>query len=173
MDFTESVIMTRTSIRSFTGEAVPRETLLKIARAGTAAPSAMNVQPWELIIVTDRKKLDTLCGALPNAKMLDKAAAAFIVCGDPQKKEQAAKRHWTEDCAAVTENILLAVHALGLGAVWTAVYPDENRLTPVRTILNIPAEIVPLNVIPVGVIAGKAPAPKDKFNPAVIHYDGW
>jgi len=172
MDFIESVIMTRASVRKFTGETVPRETLLKVAKAGMAAPSAMNVRPWELVVVTDRKKLDALCDALPYAKMLDKAAAAFVVCGNPEKGD-AARRHWTEDCAAVAENILLAVHSLGLGAVWTAVYPDEARMTPVRGILGIPAGIVPLNVIPVGVIAGNAPAPKDKYDPAAIHYDGW
>ena len=173
MDFIESIIMTRTSIRSYTGETISRETLLKLAKAGTAAPSARNVQPWDVIIVTDRQKLDALCAALPYAKMLDKAAAAFVVCGNPHKDEYIAKLHWTEDCAAVTENILLAVHSLGLGAVWTGVYPQEDRIAPTRRILGIPEPIIPLNVIPVGVIAGKVPTPKDKYNPAVIHFDGW
>ena len=173
MDFIDSVIMTRSSVRSFTGEAIPRETLVRIAKAGVAAPSAMNVQPWAIVLVTDRQKLDKLCTGLPYAKMLEKAAAAFVVCGEPGKDANAAPKNWSVDCAAVSENILLAAHSLGLGAVWTAVYSDEQRLECVRSVLGIPADIVPLNVIPVGVIAGKAPAPKDKWNPKVVHFDAW
>jgi nitroreductase len=173
MDFIDSVIMTRASARSYTGEAIPRETLLRIAKAGMAAPSAMNVQPWAIMLVTDRGKLDALCAGLPYAKMLEKAAAAFIVCGDPGKDAGAAPKHWSVDCAAMSENILLAAHALGLGAVWTAVSPDEQRLECVRRVLGIPAGIVPLNVIPIGVIAGKAPAPKDKWDPKALHFDAW
>lgn len=173
MDFIDSVIMTRSSVRSFTGESVPRETLMRIVKAGLAAPSAVNVQPWAIVLVTDRGKLDALCAELPYAKMLDKAATAVVVCGDPQKDESVAPRHWAVDCAAMTENILLAVHSLGLGAVWTAVYPDPARLATARRILGIPERIVPLNVIPIGVIAGAAPAPKDKYKPEVLHFDSW
>jgi Nitroreductase len=148
MDFIDSVIMTRASARSFTGDPVPRETLVRIAKAGMAAPSAMNVQPWAIVLVTDQGKKDELCAALPYAKMLDKAAAAFVVCGLPAKDTQAAAKHWAVDCAAMTENILLAAHCLGLGAVWTAVHPDEARLASARRILGIPQDVVPLNVVP-------------------------
>ena len=173
MDFIDSVIMSRASVRSFTGEAIPRETLMRIAKAGMAAPSAMNFQPWAIVLVTDREKLDALCASLPYAKMLDKAAAAFIVCGDPRKEANAVPRNWPVDCAAMAENILLAAHALDLGAVWTAVHPDAGRLDCVRRILGIPAEVVPLNVIPVGVTAGKPPAPKDKWSDSAMHFDKW
>ena len=173
MDFIEDAIMTRASVRSFTGDTVPRETLIRIAKAGMAAPSAMNVQPWAIVLVEDREKLDALCAGLPYAKMLEKAAAAFVVCGDPRKDANAAPKHWVADCAAMTENILLAAHSLGLGAVWTAVYPDEQRLETARRVIGIPDEIIPLNVIPIGVIAGKAPAPKDKWDPEALHFDAW
>lgn len=172
MDFIDDVIMSRASSRSFTGEAIPRETLLRIARAGMAAPSAMNVQPWEIVIVTDRSKLESLRDGLPYAKMLDKAAAAFVVCGLPAKND-CARMHWNDDCAAASENILLAAHSLGLGAVWTAVNPDPPRLETVRGILGIPADVVPLNVIPIGAIAGQPPAPKDKWNPKAVRFDRW
>jgi nitroreductase len=173
MDFIDSVIMTRASVRNFTGGPIPEESLIRIAKAGMTAPSAMNVQPWAMVIVTDRKKLDELCEALPYAKMLDKAAAAFVVCGNPDKDANTAPRHWAVDCAAMTENIHLATHSLGLGAVWTAVHPDPSRLESVRRILGIPATIIPLNVIPVGLIAGQAPAPKDKYDPSILHFDKW
>jgi nitroreductase len=173
MDFIDSVIMTRSSVRSFTGASIPRETLLRIAKAGMAAPSSMNVQPWAIMLVADRGKLDELCASLPYAKMLSKAAAAFVVCGDPGRDANAAPKHWAVDCAAMTENILLAAHSLGLGAVWTAVHPDPARLDSVRHILGIPEDVIPLNVIPIGVIEGQPPAPKDKWNPGALHLDRW
>jgi nitroreductase len=172
MDFIDSVIMSRASARDFTGEEIPRETLIRIVKAGMAAPSAMNAQPWEFVLVTDRLKLDELCAELPYAKMLEKACAAVVVCGTPEKNES-ARRHWNDDCAAASENILLAAHALGLGAVWTAVNPDPQRLEVVRRLLGIPESVVPLNVIPIGRIAGKAPAPKDKWNPKILRFDSW
>ena len=172
MDFIDTVIMSRASVRSFTGEAIPQDTILRILKAGMAAPSAMNCQPWEFVLVTDRSRLNELCAELPYAKMLEKAGAAIVICGNPGKDASSA-RHWNDDCAAASENILLAAHSLGLGAVWTAVNPDPARLESVRRILGIPAGIVPLNVIPLGVIDGKAPAPKDKWNPKIVHFEKW
>jgi nitroreductase len=173
LDFIDSVIMTRASARKFTGEGIPREVLLRIAKAGMASPSACDVRPWAIVLVTDRARLDELRDSLEYAKMLDKAAAAFVVCGDPRKDGRVASLHWAVDCAAMTENILLAAHSLGLGAVWTAVYPDKGRLESVRRILGIPAEVIPLNVIPIGVIAGTPPAPKDKYDPTALHLEEW
>ena len=99
--------------------------------------------------------------------------SAFVVCGSPREGETALSKHWAVDCAAMTENILLAAHALGFGAVWTAVHPDEARVKSVRGILGIPPKVIPLDVVPVGVIDGPAPAAKDKWNPKLIHYDRW
>jgi len=173
MDFIDSVIMTRSSVRNFSGGPIPRDTLTRIVKAGLAAPSAVNVQPREAVVVTDRARLDELCAGLPYAKMLDKAAAAIVVCGVPRKDREFAPMFWTSDCAAMTENILLAAHSLGLGAVWTAVHPDKARIAVARRILGIPKDIEPFCVVPIGVIAGTAPAPKDKYRPEAVHFDTW
>ena len=167
-----TVIYTRRSVRSFTGAAVSGEDLMKILRAGMSAPSAVNIQPWAFITVTKRETLDELCDKLPYAKMLDKAGAAIVVCGIPDKDEVYSKDYWVMDCSAATENILLAAHALGLGAVWTAVYVDEERVRNVREILGIPGNIIPLNVIPIGVPKGKG-AVIDKFKEENIHREKW
>ena len=165
-------ILTRCSVRHFTGKSVSEDNLEKILRAGMSAPSAVNTQPWAFIVVTKRNLLDLLCDSLPYAKMLDKAGAAVVVCGVPDKDKDYASKFWTMDCCAATENILLAVHSLGLGAVWTAVYPDEKKINAVREILKIPREIVPLNVIPVGVPVGDEKV-KDKFKKENIHREIW
>jgi len=167
-----NVIYTRRSVRSFTGDAVAREDLMKILRAGMSAPSAVNIQPWAFITVTKRETLDELCERLPYAKMLDKAGAAIVVCGIPDKDAVYSGRYWVMDCSAATENILLAAHALGLGAVWTAVYVDEERVRNVRKILHMPENIIPLNVIPIGVPKGKGTV-IDKFREENIHWESW
>ncbi len=166
------MICSRRSVRSFTGVAVSRENLLTILRAGMSAPSAVNVQPWAFVVVTKREMLDALCDVLPYAKMLDKAGAAIVVCGIPEKDNVYSRKYWTMDCSAASENILLACHALGLGAVWTAAYPEADRMASVRKLLDIPERIVPLNVIPIGVPADKG-QPKEKFLHGNIHWEQW
>ncbi len=169
---TLNIIYSRRSVRSFTGEAVSRESLTKILRAAMAAPSAVNIQPWAFVIVTKRETLDELCAKLPFAKMLDKAGAAIVVCGIPDKDEVFSKDYWIMDYSAASENILLACHALGFGAVWTAVHADKERVANVRKILDIPENIVPLNVIPIGVPKEKGKA-LNKFKEGNIHWEQW
>jgi nitroreductase len=169
---TLNTIYSRRSVRSFTGDAVSRESLTKILMAAMAAPSAVNIQPWSFVVVTKRETLDELCDKLPYAKMLNKAGAAIVVCGIPDKDEVFSKDYWVMDCSAASENILLACHALGLGAVWTAVYVDNERVANVRKILHIPENIIPLNVIPIGVPKEKGKA-LDKFKEGNIHWEGW
>lgn len=168
-----NVIYTRLSVRQFTGEKVKKKDLMAMLKAGMSAPSAVNMQPWAFVVVTERGMLDKLCEALPYAKMLDKAGAAIIVCGVPDKDEIYSKDYWVMDCSLASGNILLAAHALGYGAVWTAAYADKDRMKSVREILSIPENIIPLNVIPVGVPASKDEKPKDKFREENIHWDKW
>jgi nitroreductase len=168
-----NVIYTRRSVRTFTGEPVKKDDLTEILRAGMSAPSAVNVQPWAFVAVTDRDTLDELCEALPYAKMLDKAGAAIIVCGVPEKDDTYAKDYWVMDCSLASGNILLAAHAMGYGAVWTAAYVNDERVRSVRRILSIPENIVPLNVIPVGVPADRDAKPLDKFKQENIHWEKW
>lgn len=167
------MILSRHSVREFTGEEVKEEDLNLMVKAGMAAPTAVNVQPWAFIIVTDRNVLNNLCQNLPYAKMLDKAGAAIIVCGLPEKDEQFAKDYWMIDCAVASENILLTAHALGYGAVWTAVYVDEARIKYVRQECHIPENVIPLNVIPIGIPLDKNAPAIDKYNPQNIHWNTW
>ncbi len=177
-------ILTRHSVREFTDEAVKKEDLLLILKAGMSAPSAVNRQPWSFVVVTNREALDALGAKLPYAKMLAEVGAAIVVCGTPDKSKilNAAVKlvagvslgdHWIADCSAASENILLAAHALGYGAVWTTVFPSEGLIKSVREILAIPDGIIPLNVIPIGVPANKNEPPKDKFKEKNIHWENW
>ena len=177
------VIMTRTSIRSFTGEPVSKENLETILKAGMAAPSAMNVQPWRFVVVTDKEKIADVFGQGPRSGMFTTAGAVIVVCGETifmrkpwgepdAPATQQPNIFWYEDCSAATENILLAAHALGLGAVWTAGYPAMERIEPLAAALGLPEDVLPLCIIPVGVPA-ENPQPKDKWKPENIHWEQW
>jgi nitroreductase len=166
------VIHARKSVRNFTGAPATKSALEKVLRAGMAAPSARNHQPWSFVAVTDRKKLDSLAAGLPSAKMLHKAGAAIIVCTEPEKAAGQSRELAIIDATLAGQNILLAVEALGLGAVWTAVYPDVNLMEHVRSELGIPKGTIPLNVIPVGVPTGED-KPKDKYKVEKVHWEKW
>lgn len=170
---TIETILARKSVRKFMADRpVSRDDLLTLVRAGMAAPSAKNEQPWAFIIVTDRAKLDAMGNALPYAKMLAGAPAAIVVCGDMDKAKMPATSLWVQDCSAATQNILLAAEALGYGAVWTATYPYDDRMRAVYVALQLPKHLIPLCVIPVGTPDG-TPHPKDKWKPENVQWEGW
>ena len=165
-------IMTRTSIRQFTNQPIAKDTLVSIVKAGMAAPSAVNLQPWSFIIIDEKETLQKLDSIHPYAN-LKTATAAIVVCGLLDKSDNENIRpYWVQDCSAATENILLAAHAYGLGAVWCGVYPNEERIAPVKEILEIPSNVMPLNIITMGYPANN-PEPKDKFKTENIHYQKW
>lgn len=170
---TLETIMTRTSIRSFTDKAVSADTIELLLRAGMAAPTAVNLQPWHFVAVNDRAKLDELGGNGRQSKMLQEATLAIVVCGNMEKAlEGPGQAFWIQDCSAATENILLAAHALGLGAVWTGCYPIEERVAMVSQVLGLPEHIVPLCVIVMG-YPNENPEPKDKWKPENVSYNGF
>ena len=169
---TLSVINSRKSVRHFTGQSVNKEDLSTIIKAGMAAPSAVNYQPWDFVIVTKKELLNKLADGLPYAKMLYQAGAAIIVCADQKKAFENSLQFAVIDSSLASENILLAAEALGLGAVWTAVYPDKSRMDFVSETLNIPDDIIPLNVLPIGVPEG-IDEPKNKFKESNIHWEKW
>ncbi|NVN94573.1 MAG: nitroreductase family protein [Bacteroidetes bacterium] len=167
-----TTILNRKSVREFTGKMLTNETLDTLAKAGMAAPSAMNKQPWVFILINDRKTLNLMADSLPSAKMLYKAGGAIVVCGDQKKNIAGNELFWVEDCAAASQNILIAVESLELGAVWTGVFPDNKKMATVRTILEIPSDVIPLNVIAIGYPSGKD-VPKNKYKKENIHWNKW
>jgi len=163
-------IMTRTSIRQFKDQPVEQEKIDIMLKAAMAAPTAVNLQPWHFIVINDKKTIDLLTSQQPtNAPLL------IAVCGNLDKTTMPDGKtklpdFWVEDVSAATENLLLAAHALGLGAVWTAVYPAMERVAEVANVLNCPKNIVPVAVVRVG-YPDESPKPKDKFKEANISYN--
>ena len=164
-------ILQRKSVRAYTDRAVSHEQLDTLIRAAMAAPTGRDMRPWHFIVLEGRHQLSPLAEQLPYAKMLAEAQAAVVVCGDMSvtDKEGNPSRNWTFDCSAATENLLLQAEAMGLGAVWTGVYPYDERLEAVKQVLHLPDHLIPLNVIPIGYPKGN-PQPKDKYDPAKVEY---
>lgn len=167
-------ILSRKSVRTYTDQPVSRAQIDTLLRAAMAAPTGRDMRPWKFIVVDDKEMLKTLAGRLPYAKMLPEAQAAVLICGDLSVTDDKGNpsTNWMFDCSAATENLLLAAESMGLGAVWTAVYPYDERLRPVTEVMQLPDYIVPLNVIPIGYPKGN-PQPKDKYDADNIHYNGW
>lgn len=166
-------ISTRTSIRAYQDRPVGADTVELLLRAAMSAPSARNRQPWAFIVVDDKALLRQLADSLPYAQSAAAAPMAVVVCGVLTESQGATNAGWwVQDVAAASENLLLAAHAVGLGAVWTGVYSYEDRVRAVRNVLGLPRHVVPLNVIPIGYPA-ENPAPKQKWDPAKVHRNGW
>lgn len=163
-------IMTRASVRTYTSELVDSADVITLLKAGMAAPTAMNRQPWVFVVITDAARRAAMAAELPYCKMAATAPLLIAVCGDKAKFIEDAPEYWVQDCSAATENILLAAHALGLGAVWTGVYPVQDRVEMVSKALGLPEGIIPLNIICIGHPDSDNPA-KDKWDPAKVHYN--
>jgi nitroreductase len=166
-------IMTRTSIRDFQNKPVEEEKVETMLRAAMAAPTAVNKQPWRFIVIKEKKTLKAISENFNSMKMAEKAPLAIVVCGDLKATlDGEGADYWVQDASAATENLLLAAHSLGLGAVWCGIYPIKQRVGLLKEMLDIPDDIIPLNVIPIGYPA-ENPEPKDKWNPSKIHYEKW
>ena len=157
-------IAERKSVRKYLNKTVEEDKIDAMVKAGMAAPSGMDRRPWEFVVVTDREALDSMAAKLPYAKMLTNAPLAIVVCGDTTLSS-----YWYLDCSAAAQNILLAAESLGLGAVWTAAYPYEDRMEVVRKYIALPENILPLCVIPFGYPAVQQ-QPKQKYDEKKIHY---
>lgn len=163
------VIHNRKSVRQYQETPVPDEKIETMLRAAMAAPTARNIQPWRFYVITSREVLNQLAEKLPYAKMLAHAPMAIVVAGDTQKGNPNEEQihNWTLDCAAASQNLLLAAEALGLGAVWTGVYPYKLRIEAITSTLDLPPHIIPLNIIPIGYPLNQE-EPKDKWDPEKV-----
>lgn len=163
-------IRTRRSIRTYRPEPVPDPLIADILAAGMSAPSAGNQQPWQFVVITDRRLREAIPSFHPYAQMLPDAPVAIAVCGDLHL--ETFKGYWVQDCSAATQNILLAAHACGLGAVWVGVYPKEDRVRRLQALLGLPEHVIPLALVPMGYPAERVP-PATRFDPSRVHRNRW
>jgi nitroreductase len=162
--------MTRRSVRDFKPDPVPEDDLLDLLRAGMQAPSARNEQPWHFVVIDDPELLHAIPNFHPHAEMLKAAPLAILVCSD--RKLETKRATWLQDCSAATQNILLAAHAKGLGAVWLGIFPDSERVFGMQDLMRLPKDIRPVSLVAVGYPAMQ-PDPEDRFKTERIHRNAW
>ena len=169
MDAMEA-IFTRRSIRAYTDQPVAEELIEDLLKAATAAPSAGNQQPWHFVVIDDRTTLDAIPEYHAYSAMLKGAPAAIVVCSDGGREGMGA--YWPQDCSAATQNLLLAAHVKGLGAVWLGVYPRQERQDDIRGIFDLPAHVHPFALVSLGYPGEEKKIP-DRFKPERIHWNKW
>lgn len=169
MDALEA-IMGRRSIRQYTGEPVSDEDVETLLRAAMAAPSAHNGQPWRFVVVRDRAQLERLAVCTPFARSLATADVGIVVC--TEKKIGPYAGFWVIDCAAAIENLLVAAHALGLGALWMGVHPIAPFGAAVRGVIGAPRGIAVHSMVAVGRPAKDKP-PAERYDEAFVHRERW
>ncbi|HOY32933.1 MAG TPA: nitroreductase family protein [Bacteroidales bacterium] len=162
-------IITRRSIRKFSGEPVDEQLTDKLLRAAMYAPSARNTLAWNFVVINNRGLLDTLSEIHPYAKMLRQAPLAILVCGDKDLEKDEA--YLSINCAAATQNILLAAHSCGLGSVWLGVYPRWERMESIGNLLKLPEDNIPVSLIAIG-WPDEKPSQPERFFRNKIHYNG-
>lgn len=167
---TMEAILTRRSIRKFTDWQVSRDLIREVLEAAMSAPSAGNEQPWHFVVIDDRPILDEIPKIHPHTAMVNEAPVAILVCGDLNLEKY--KGFWVQDCSAATQNLLLAAHAKGLGAVWTGFYPVEDRVLGMQRLLGLPEHVIPLALVPIGYPAQKA-GRQDRYREERVHYNNW
>jgi len=163
------VILTRRSIRKYTKQPVSAEVLKELLEAGMCAPSAGNRQPWCFVVIKDRKILNEIPKYHPYAQMLKEAPVAILVCCESNLE---LKGLGVEDCSAATQNILLAAHAKGLGAVWLGISAAGGEAAATKKLLNLPEHIIPISLISIGYPAEQKPR-QDRYRADRVHYNQW
>lgn len=169
MDVLEA-IHTRRSIRKYENRPVPNEIIKEILAAAMSAPSSGNAQPWQFIVITEREILDNVPEINSKASMAKFAPMAIMVCGDLGLEKQPGR--WIMDCSAATQNLLLAAHAKGIGAVWTCIYPEITAIEEFRVLAHLPEHVIPLALVVMGYPAQKLPR-IDRYDEDKVHFNRW
>ena len=167
---TMEAIKGRRSIRSYSAEPVNDEQVELLIEAAMYAPSAGNEQPWEFIIIDSREMLDRIAAEHEHAQMVGEAPVAVLICGVMERVKHG--KMWVQDCAAATQNFMLAAHDQGLGTCWIGVYPRPEREKLFYEMLDLPEEVVPFSLISLGKPAADYPE-VDRFKPERIHKNSW
>jgi nitroreductase len=165
-------ILGRRSIRVFAPGEVGEPEINRLLQAAMAAPSAVAKDPWRFVVIRKRETLSAMAAALPNGGMLATAPLGIIVCGDLDVAYDRQLSYLLQDCSAAIENLLLAAHALGLGACWLGVHPREDRVRKLKEILSLPASIIPVAGVAIG-RPGEEKEPRTRFNREYVHWEKW
>ena len=162
-------IFNRRSIRRYKPDPVTEEQIHTLLHAAMMAPSAKNGQPWHFVVCDKREIIDAIMKTHPFATMLKEAPVCIVVCGE---QDPELPNYYQQDCAAATENLMLAAYEMGLGTCWMGVAPREERMEPIAKLLNLPDGVLPFNLIAVGHPNEKKEIP-ERYKEEKVHFNKW
>lgn len=165
-----SVILERRSCRVYQDKEIPEDVIHNLLKAGMYAPSAMNSQPWEFLVMKDAEKKEAVAGIVSYWSMLKKAPLAILVMAHVNGYRAKPDEFFIQDCANSTMCILLAAQAQSLGGVYLGLYPHEDRIQKMREIYNIPDDIIPFSIVALG-YPDSTSAPHTTFHTHKVHRD--
>ncbi len=169
MDLFEA-IHTRRSIRKYQDRDIPDDLTQKLLAAAMMAPSTGDARPWHFVLIRDSDIKDRIKDVHPYVGMIGRAPLGILVCADLTQEKFPG--FWTQDCSAAMQNLLLAAHASGLGAVWTGIYPVEERVERCKAICSLPEQIMPLGLAVLGWPAQQVSS-KERFSKDRVHLNRW
>lgn len=162
-------ILQRRSVRKYSEKEIPRQFLDDLLRAAMYAPSAMNNQAWQFIVIDSREKLDEIFQVIPQ-EMLKSTKAAILICGDLNFEKNID--YIQQNCSAATQNLMLAAHGLGLGSCWIGVYPVKETISGIQKIFNLPSYVLPISLVSLGYPA-ESPVAEDRYKNEKVHFNKW
>lgn len=163
-------LKTRRSIRKYTEQKISEKDIIEILTCAMYSPSAFDKQPWHFVVIDKKKLFDDILKVATHAEMIREASHAIIICGDKNLEENDGLL--IQDISAVTENVLLAAHSLGLGAVWVGIYPFNDIEKGMKKLFNIPEHIVPVSIVVIGYPAEKPEQP-NRYKAERVHSNKW
>ncbi|TWU35343.1 NADH dehydrogenase [Novipirellula aureliae] len=162
-------IMTRRSIRSWTNDPVTEQDRKSILEAAMNAPSAADARPWHFVTIDNPEVIEPFT-QMGGTEMLKESTFMVMVCGDESKEIYPG--FWPQDCSCAAQNMQLAAHAIGIGCVWIAIYPLQQRVETCRTILGIPPSITPFALLAMGV-PNEVLEPEYRYDEKRLHRNKW
>lgn len=166
----QEALLNRRSIRKYKNQNINKEDIDKILKAAMYAPSAMNKQAWQFVVIDNKKTLLEIFEIIPHAEMLKQSAAAILVCADSSIENNDI--YSLQNCSAVTQNILLSAYGLEIGSCWISVYGSEETVKKIKTLFKIPSNIIPISLVSLGYPDEEVKA-EERFKEEKIHYNKW
>ena len=163
-------ILNRRSIRKYSHKQIPEKAINDLLKSAMYAPSAMNYQSWQFIVVTERQKLNEILNVIPHAEMLKSSQAAILICGDLNLDKNVD--YLQQNCSAATQNLMLAAYGLGLGSCWIGVYPVKEIISGLQNLFNLPEYVLPISLVSLGYQA-EYPIAEERYKPEKVHYNKW
>lgn len=164
-------IIERRTVRKYAPSAVSETILEQILKAGMYAPFASKEMPFHFLVIKNKDTLSDLQKLHPFAKPLETAPLAILVCAE--NKLEAIEGLYVSDCAAATQNILLAAKSFNLGSCWLGLYPWEEVTNSFAEYFNLPENVKPFSLITIGYPNEDEKPKPDRFDKEKIHYESW